>query len=347
MSAKESTGGSRIAIKFGAPSSTSTRTPFRAAPPSSLGKRSRRHALNDDSASEGEEDATDGKHERVTTFGDDGADTERPPRDRTQDKKVHRTIDARPNRDWRAEARTRRKGRHPQAKSERAKEAESESDKEVIKWGLTVKKTKAGGGQGEPNDQPGTASKQPEPPATSPAQAEGDAPGDAAPPDADKEALDALLGKPSSTARQSKTIISREPDRVTEDDAFRRDFRDAPGESTLDDYEAMPVEDFGQALLRGMGWNGEHRGPKSRETTKRANQQGLGAARLKGEEDLGAWNQKGGGGKSRPRVHEYRSEERKQKEGKSEKYRDSYKQERERERGSDQNGHRHRDRHHR
>jgi hypothetical protein len=40
----------------------------------------------------------------------------------------------------------------------------------------------------------------------------------------------------------------------TEDDAFKQDIDELPGEVTLQDYERMPVSQFGAALLRGMGW---------------------------------------------------------------------------------------------
>ncbi|KAN0107046.1 DExH-box splicing factor binding site domain containing protein [Russula decolorans] len=40
----------------------------------------------------------------------------------------------------------------------------------------------------------------------------------------------------------------------TEDDAFKADVEDLPNEATLQDYERMPVSQFGAALLRGMGW---------------------------------------------------------------------------------------------
>ena len=36
--------------------------------------------------------------------------------------------------------------------------------------------------------------------------------------------------------------------------AFKEDLEDLPEQSTLDDYTAMPIEDFGAAMLRGMGW---------------------------------------------------------------------------------------------
>ncbi|KAI0058579.1 hypothetical protein BV25DRAFT_1830033 [Artomyces pyxidatus] len=40
----------------------------------------------------------------------------------------------------------------------------------------------------------------------------------------------------------------------TEDDAFKQDVEELPDEATLDDYERVPVSQFGAALLRGMGW---------------------------------------------------------------------------------------------
>ncbi|KAI0261367.1 DExH-box splicing factor binding site-domain-containing protein [Gloeopeniophorella convolvens] len=40
----------------------------------------------------------------------------------------------------------------------------------------------------------------------------------------------------------------------TEDDAFKQDVDELPDVSTLDDYDRVPVSQFGAALLRGMGW---------------------------------------------------------------------------------------------
>ena len=35
---------------------------------------------------------------------------------------------------------------------------------------------------------------------------------------------------------------------------FSQDIKTRPEESTLEDYERIPVSDFGAALMRGMGW---------------------------------------------------------------------------------------------
>ncbi|KAH9961353.1 DExH-box splicing factor binding site-domain-containing protein [Russula dissimulans] len=40
----------------------------------------------------------------------------------------------------------------------------------------------------------------------------------------------------------------------TEDDAFKQDVDELPDQATLNDYERIPVSQFGAALLRGMGW---------------------------------------------------------------------------------------------
>ena len=36
--------------------------------------------------------------------------------------------------------------------------------------------------------------------------------------------------------------------------AFKEDVEDLPEQATLDEYASMPIEDFGAAMLRGMGW---------------------------------------------------------------------------------------------
>jgi hypothetical protein len=37
-------------------------------------------------------------------------------------------------------------------------------------------------------------------------------------------------------------------------DVFRHDVQSRPEETKLEEYEEVPVEQFGAALLRGMGW---------------------------------------------------------------------------------------------
>ncbi|KZT03755.1 uncharacterized protein LAESUDRAFT_814420 [Laetiporus sulphureus 93-53] len=44
------------------------------------------------------------------------------------------------------------------------------------------------------------------------------------------------------------------PAAVSEDDAYKQDVAELPDPATLEDYERVPVSQFGAALLRGMGW---------------------------------------------------------------------------------------------
>jgi len=77
----------------------------------------------------------------------------------------------------------------------------------------------------------------------------------------DERALQALLGN------QPESDLLIPATAATEEEAFQRDFRSAPEMATLDQYKAVPVEEFGAALLRGMGWKegqgiGNQRGKK-------------------------------------------------------------------------------------
>ncbi|KAG0607007.1 hypothetical protein M758_9G185100 [Ceratodon purpureus] len=69
-----------------------------------------------------------------------------------------------------------------------------------------------------------------------------------------------------------------------EDQKLREDLTNLPEEATLDQYEELPVEAFGEALLRGMGWEkGKPIGRNSKtivepvEYTRRQGTLGLGA----------------------------------------------------------------------
>ena len=37
--------------------------------------------------------------------------------------------------------------------------------------------------------------------------------------------------------------------------SFKDDVKTRPDETTMEDYEKIPVEEFGAALLRGLGWS--------------------------------------------------------------------------------------------
>jgi hypothetical protein len=121
----------------------------------------------------------------------------------------------------------------------------------------------------------------------------------------DEIALQALLqdgeGGPKSTAvilqKENTNIVRPEP--TDELDDYRADVASRPDSATLDEYEAMPVEEFGLALLRGMGTKRKANGqvtnlgdtngaaPKVREP--RPGYLGIGAKAAPGTEEIGAW----------------------------------------------------------
>ncbi|QDS72879.1 hypothetical protein FKW77_007538 [Venturia effusa] len=106
----------------------------------------------------------------------------------------------------------------------------------------------------------------------------------------EEEAMDSLLGK----APTSNAVIPA----LTDQETFERDYDEAPDAPTEADYDAVPIEEFGAAMLRGMGWKdgeaiGAKRGPKpvvQRVIERRADLLGVGAkpAKALGIE-LGEW----------------------------------------------------------
>ncbi|KAI9704198.1 MAG: hypothetical protein M1836_007059 [Candelina mexicana] len=92
---------------------------------------------------------------------------------------------------------------------------------------------------------------------------------------------------------------------LNEDEAFRTDVASRPDSASLQDYAAVPVSEFGAALLRGMGWKegdvvGKRKDQiaKPRVVERRPALLGIGAKEVPGGlgEELGAWG-KGSRGK--------------------------------------------------
>ncbi|KAK4500027.1 hypothetical protein PRZ48_008213 [Zasmidium cellare] len=121
----------------------------------------------------------------------------------------------------------------------------------------------------------------------------------------DELAMDALLGK---TTTNKSLMIPAVEDTMTEEDAFQHDYAEAPAAATLDDYARVPVEQFGAALLRGMGWKdgegiGSQRGKKlpkdiNKLPERRANLLGIGAKENAAlAQEMGAWGKGAKGGK--------------------------------------------------
>jgi len=73
--------------------------------------------------------------------------------------------------------------------------------------------------------------------------------------DEDAKALQAILRGPSAEDDKPDIgIIPLPAEPLDEEAALRRDLVDLPETSTLADYARIPVEQFGAAMLRGMGW---------------------------------------------------------------------------------------------
>lgn len=72
-----------------------------------------------------------------------------------------------------------------------------------------------------------------------------------------RKAMD--LGKPTEADTRVVPLtvqnqIEGMEDIIDEDERFKYDLESRPDEANAEAYEDMPIEDFGQAMLRGMGW---------------------------------------------------------------------------------------------
>ena len=117
---------------------------------------------------------------------------------------------------------------------------------------------------------------------------------------ADEEAMDALLGR----AKKSELVVPA----LTEEDVFDNDVKEAPDMATLEDYNRVPVEQFGAAMLRGMGWKdgdgiGLNKGKKQEKSEipeRRPALLGIGAKEEAAvAQEMGTWGKaaRGKGGK--------------------------------------------------
>ncbi|KAI0378733.1 DExH-box splicing factor binding site-domain-containing protein [Hypomontagnella monticulosa] len=346
----------RIAIKFGNPSSSSksangANKQTRAQPPSTLGKRQRPHALNHDSDSGSDEEAGS-RHEMVTTFGGDSPESEAKRRnvkgDRSKRTNTPYVITGHKNRDWKAELKSQRDTKagvpdQVRAQSSGPVETEPADQDKNIKWGLTVTK-KTAQDDSEVTDEATQSedvsiildSKTPHP----------DENADLSKSE-DHDAMDALLGKKRKSAKD--LVIEHASRRSTpatpsEQDLYRRRMEEAAEISTIEEYDQIPEGEFGAAMLRGMGWNGEEQGSKPKEAKRRPHLMGLGS---KEDEEIRKAEQarKHGHRERRPRLDEYRRDKEKERRDREERYgSSSYKSERERERRDHGHGHSSRDR---
>jgi hypothetical protein len=153
-----------------------------------------------------------------------------------KEKEQPRVIPVLPNRDWRQEARRKQlaKAPHTQVRNEVVTE-EMESPK--VQYGLTILKK-------EERQENGAEE------AAAPAEPMEDVKDSLTEEQRlEKKALDALV---NGKSEDDDLVIPLR----NEEETFQDDVRKAPDAPTLDQYEATPIEGFGAALLRGMGWKG-------------------------------------------------------------------------------------------
>jgi hypothetical protein len=335
----------KIAIKgFSLSSKAKPNNNVRPKPSSTLGKRPRA-SLHHDSEDEDEREDRNGAHEEVTGFdiSEGGA------LKKEYKKEEVKIIPRQANRDWRAEIKRRGKNLLPQeVQAEMRARAEGRADVDASdivnaagsepQWGLTVTKRE--------RVEDGEVTEEKVEVKVEGREVVEEVKGKTD----DEKALEALLGTnkekkgPDLVIPAQRDVPEDRYDPANEADAYRKAIEAAPEVSTLEDYEAMPVEDFGAALLRGMGWDGKER-KGAKEVKRRQNLLGLGAKELKDAEELGAWVQKSdtkrlksGGDRHyerRPKPNEYKRDRDRDRDD-----RGSYKRDRERERERDRDDYR-------
>ncbi|KAK3835567.1 MAG: DExH-box splicing factor binding site-domain-containing protein [Linnemannia gamsii] len=91
-----------------------------------------------------------------------------------------------------------------------------------------------------------------------------------------RKILEAATGESGESARRL-ILLGQENVHQDEVEAFQKNLEELPDEASLEDYAKVPVEEFGAALLRGMGWKGDNNGSEAVEYNRRPALLGLGA----------------------------------------------------------------------
>lgn len=197
------------------------------------------------------------------------------------EKKGPLVIPSLPNRNWRDEARKKQLERAPHAQQAQNGDVVMEEPEKEVVYGLSVPTRPADKGQS------GTAEEAPQAMDVDLADD-----GLTAAQRLDKQALESLLtGKATDTARVVPAI--------TDEEALQADLASAPDEPSIAAYEATPIEGFGLAMLRGMGWkdsDGENRKGANKppaEVKRRPALLGIGAKEDAAKDvELGEFNSK-------------------------------------------------------
>ncbi|KKY25768.1 putative pre-mrna-splicing factor spp2 [Diplodia seriata] len=198
------------------------------AAPQNTKKRPHSTLHDSDDEDEGAPQAQDVSHFDASAGG--AIDARKP-----KDEKGPLVIKKQANRDWHAEsqARKRQKSQLPTRPQANGHGDDEHFEEEKPVYGLSVVKKADAAEAGGDAEAANTTEDAAAPPA--------------APKTEDQLALEALKGEGTS----SNLVV---PIADNEDEAFTRDYELAPDVATLEDYEAVPVEQFGAAMLRGMGW---------------------------------------------------------------------------------------------
>ena len=218
----------------------------------------------------------------------------------TESRKGPLVIQAQKNRDWREESRRKRRKNLLPAEVQAARNntngvhtnGTTERDEVSLEAGLKFASKDADGDvsmeqRGQPKPDPSPEVKQ----------------------TADDEAIEALLGKKKASTlvipadrneynNDGNDSEDQAEDYRNDDERYRADVAARPDVASLEDYDRIPVEDFGSAMLRGMGWkegqvigkNGEKAKPQ-KKVERRANLLGIGAKETPGGvgDEFGAW----------------------------------------------------------
>ncbi|OAL53239.1 hypothetical protein IQ07DRAFT_561890 [Pyrenochaeta sp. DS3sAY3a] len=150
-----------------------------------------------------------------------------------KEKEGPRVIPSQPNRDWKAEARRIQLSKAPHTQVQNAN-VEEKVEEQKLQFGLTILQ------KDESNDNETVES-------TVPEAMEVEEDNVTEEQRLEKKALHALLHGRSAN---DELVIPVQ----TEEEALQYDLQNAPDAPTLAAYEATPIEGFGAALLRGMGW---------------------------------------------------------------------------------------------
>ncbi|KAJ4984032.1 pre-mRNA-splicing factor SPP2 [Stagonosporopsis vannaccii] len=204
-----------------------------------------------------------------------------------KEKKGPLVIPSLPNRNWREEARRKQLERAPHTQQQQNGDVVMDEPEKEVVYGLTVPSKPSEAAEPKTTQAPEAMDVDPNDDLTDAQRLE-------------KQALESLLtGKATDTQRVVPAI--------SDEEALRNDLLDAPDEPDVAAYEATPIEGFGLAMLRGMGWkdsDGEARkggaAKAPAEVKRRPALLGIGAkADAAKDVELGEFNSKARGKKGR------------------------------------------------